>query len=171
MKRHSIIVSVSVLAVIGLAVGAAAFIDSDGAHARGWWSGPPGAMSAAHFERGRHGRGLARLCDADREMRLEQAFNAVEGFISFTPEQTEAWSGLKDKLRAGNMRIDVTCTEIDAEGRPGTAPAALATAERVVATGLGVLRDVRPAFDLLYERLSDRQKEIIDGFIARRSHR
>jgi LTXXQ motif family protein len=171
MKRHAIIVSVAVVAVIGLAAGAAIFMDSGGAYARGWWSGPPGGIEAARLKNGRHGRGLARLCEADREMRLEQAFNAVEGFISFTPEQTEAWSGLKERLRAGNMRIDATCTEIEAAGPPLTAPAALVTAERVVATGLGVLQDVRPAFEQLYDRLSDRQKEIIDGFVNRQSRR
>lgn len=133
----------------------------------------PGA-EPAHFG-GRHhgwsmgmrGRGLRRLCGARRDQRIEDMVALIQGFADFTPAQTDAWSKLIGAVRAGSASIGKACEEVRGAGRPKTAPEKLARVEAMMATGLGVVQQVRPTFEAFYAVLSDKQRKAVDGLFLR----
>jgi hypothetical protein len=145
------------------------------------WPSAPGYAAGViarqvHFggEAGwRHERphGLAMICSDRREHRLEAGLAFVEGFVNFTPEQTAAWTELADAVRGGSASIGEACAELDLADTSASAPERLARFETLAATGVDILRRVRPAFDRFYATLSDTQKQAIDDLIAHRGRR
>ena len=127
-----------------------------------------GEDGGRHF--GRHGPGhrLARLCGERRDARLQDMVAFVESFVDFTPEQAAAWSGLTAALGDGSTRIGAACSELEAAGRPESAPGKLARLEVMLEAGLETVREVRPAFDGFYATLDAEQKQAIDRLAAHR---
>ena len=131
----------------------------------------------AHFGgRGNHhgwrhgGRGHAMICSDRRDKRLNNVIALVEGFVDFTPAQTQQWNELTTAARAGSTSIGTTCEELAKAPAPKTAPERLARVETMVTTGLGLIRQIRPAFDGFYASLSDTQKKALDDMISRHRH-
>ena len=147
---------VAVAATIGLGL---ALVDSRAEAGRfaGWHGG---------WSQDKGGRHLGRLCSERRDERIEGMVAMVESFSDFTPDQTEAWNNLTDALRSGSTSIGDACDEFRNAGRPNTAPERLARIETMMATGLAVVRHVRPAFEEFYGVLDDKQKEALDGLIS-----
>lgn len=141
---------------------------------------PPGIQQA----RGEHGgwfgghrRGagghFGRLCDdARRTEWLDDRLALVGSFATFTPEQTAAWTGFTDALRAGSTRIGEVCRTDQAAGPADNAPERLDRAERLMTAGLEILRELRPAFTSFYGTLNEEQQVALDRLTAdwRRRH-
>lgn len=123
-----------------------------GGHHRGW---------------GRGGRGMQRLCSPQRDERIEDVIEFVEGFVDFSPEQSEAWTKLTGAVRTGSATVDETCGKVRQAGRPKSAPEKLALAETMMTTGLSVVQQVRPAFEEFYGLLSEKQQDALDGLMNR----
>ena len=147
---------VAVTATIGLGL---ALVESpaEAGRSAGWHGG---------WSKDMGGRHLGRLCSERRDERIEGMVAMVESFSDFTPDQTEAWNKLTDALRTGSTSIADACEEFKNAGRPNTAPEKLARIETMMATGLAVVRVVRPAFEEFYGELDDKQKEALDGLIS-----
>ncbi len=121
---------------------------------------------------GRHGgRGLARLCGDARDEGLDRAISFVEGIMTFTPPQQEAWARLATSLRAGSDSIGAACGDLRQAGRPGTAPERLALVTTMMTTGVSVLERVRPDFDAFYATLSEKQQRALDDLVRHRGRR
>ena len=161
MKRRTIILSISSVAAVVLAAVAVFATGPGGAIAHGRWGGGPGGWG---------GHGARALCSDQRDLRLAAATGFVEAFVSFTPEQTASWNTLKAALEAGSAKIGEACAAAEAQPEARTAPQRLARAEIALGTALEILRDVRPAFDGLYAKLSDEQRARLDELISRRGH-
>jgi hypothetical protein len=145
--------------------------------APGWEAMQPafaaaGAGHRHHF--GRHGGGhfgghkLMRLCSERRGERLADLVAFVESFAGFTPEQTGAWNELTAALDSGSDRIGTACGELEAAGKPESAPDKLARLETLLEAGLKAVRDVRPAFDGFYAVLDAEQKAALDRMAMHR---
>jgi hypothetical protein len=131
-----------------------------------------GSHGGWHRGEGRgHGRGMAMICSDRRDERLENVLAFVEGFVSLTPEQTEAWHELTGTVRAGSAIIGEKCTQLEEAGTPQSAPDKLARVESMASTGLAVLQRILPAFEGFYTTLSDKQKKALDDMIAHRGQR
>ncbi len=119
---------------------------------------------------GRHhrGPGFARFCnDERREAWIEDRVQLIESFAEFTPEQTEAWTGLKDAVNAASAQVGETCEQAREAGRPENTPERLARAEAFMTAGLSVVQEVRPAFETFYASLDDDQKQALDRMVTR----
>lgn len=165
MRRRTIILSISSLAAVVLTTAAVLATGPGGAVAHGRWGGHGGQGG---WSGGGHG-GKA-LCSEQRDLRLSAATLFVEAFVGFTPEQTQSWNALKTALEAGSAKIAEACDSAEVEVAPKSAPQHLARAELALDTGLIILRDVRPAFEDLYFKLSDEQRARIDDLLAKRGH-
>lgn len=132
----------------------------------------PGVAHAAGMERGwrGHGRGFDRICSDQRNERLESMIQFADAFLKLEPNQTKAWNDLTAALRAGSAKIGETCASMTKNSAPATAPEKLAALETVMTTGVGILHDVRPAFDAFYSTLDTKQKAAIDGLLAHHRH-
>lgn len=162
MKRKTLIISISSLGAAALVAGTLFAAGSGGAIAHGrWagghgWGGPPGGHAAA------------RLCSESRDARIDDGIRFVEAFANFTPEQTGSWNALTAAVRNGSAKVGQACDTVSAEGSPAQAPQHLARAELALATALGVMQEVRPAFADLYGKLNDEQRARIDDLISKR---
>ncbi len=148
------------------------------------WGGPESRISShaaetlvqyAHFgggDRMRHRGGrLSMLCGERRDQRIEDALGFIESFVTFTPEQTAAWTDLTVAVQAGSASIGQACAEIDLANAPQNAPEKLARLETLMATGLNVVQQVRPPFAAFYGVLSQEQQKVLDRFASRGDHR
>ena len=124
-----------------------------------------------HGWRGKHGRGMARLCGEDRGEHLDHMISFVENFMSFTPPQRAAWDDLATALRTGSERVGTACGELKGFDRPHGATEKPALAETLLRTGLDVVVEVRPAFDAFYGTLDDKQKKALDELTSHRRGR
>jgi hypothetical protein len=116
----------------------------------------------------RHGGGMRHLCGEGRDQRIDGFVELVESFVTFTPEQGEAWQGLVAAVRTSSASIDAACAELAGAGPPRTAADKLGRLETMLAKGLDVVQQVRPAFDTFYATLNDQQKQAIDDLASRR---
>ncbi len=130
-----------------------------GRHHGGWRGGDRG------------GHILGRICGERRAERIESLVAFVENFVDFTPDQTQAWNNVTEAVRAGSASIDQTCSDLEKEGRPETAPEKLALVETIMATGLDVVQRIRPAFDSFYQTLTEKQRKAIDDLTAKHRRR
>ncbi len=158
MSRRTIILSISSVAALALVAVAVLATRPGGAIAHGRWSGHGGW----------DGHGAKALCSDRRDTRVSAATSFVEAFVSFTPEQTASWNTLKAALEVGSRKIGEACESTDAQAAANTAPQHLARVELALGTAFGIVRDVRPAFDDLYSKLSDEQRARIDEMISKR---
>ncbi len=166
MSRRTIVLSVSSIAILALVAVAVFATGPGGAVAHGRWGGHGGWGD----HKGWGGHGAKALCTEQRDIRLSAATGFVEAFVSFTPEQSAAWNTLKAALQAGSQKIGEACESADAKAEANTAPQRLARVELALGTALGIVQDVRPAFEDLYSRLSDEQRERIDALASRHRH-
>jgi hypothetical protein len=152
----------------------------------GWFMVKPGAPAyaagalyrQADFgdHHGRHGghkgfrgkRAFAMICSDRRNHRIEAATGFVEGFVNFTPEQEKPWKDLTQAIEEGSAKIGQTCEELDPKGADVSAPEKLARIETVLATGLSVVQDIRPAFTTFYDSLTDKQQQALEGLMSHR---
>ncbi len=127
-----------------------------------------GAFGSGHhgWRQGR-GHGLDRLCAEGHEERVGEMIALVENFVDFSPEQAPAWADLTTALYASNGAVSGLCDELEAAGKPTTAPQALARVETAMGVGLKVVRDLRPAFDAFYAALDEGQRNSLDRLVAK----
>ncbi len=155
------------------------------------WGGPESRISShaaealvqyAHFgggDRMRHrgwrqghgGRRLAMLCSDRRDQHMEDALGFIESFVTFTPEQTAAWTNLTDAVQASSASIGQACADTDLANTPKNAPEKLARLETLMTVGLEVVQQVRPPFDAFYAVLSEEQQDALDRLVSRGRHR
>ena len=120
---------------------------------------------------GWQGRGFERLCSERRDARLDDAVSFVESFVDFTPEQSAAWGELTAALKGGSASVGRACAELDDTSIPASSPDKLALLETAMATGLEVVRQVRPAYAKFYASLDQEQQQAIDRLMSRRHGR
>jgi hypothetical protein len=162
--KAKLIVALAVAGGLG-ALGAGAIAQSDGEARPGFHLAHDGGHG---WRRGGAPRHMARLCDEERRSGwIDARIERIESAVELTSEQTEAWAGLTEAVRAASERVGETCAEVREAGRPQNASDRLARAETVLSTGLAVVQEVRPAFDDFYATLDDDQKATIDGMIGR----
>jgi hypothetical protein len=131
-----------------------------------------GGHGGWHGGHGRgHKRGMRMICSDRRNQSVENGLAFVEGFVNFTPEQEPAWKELAQSVRAGSATIGKKCEDLKDSQAPQSAPDKLAQFETMATTGLGILQQIRPAFDRFYRALSDKQKKAIDNAISHRGKR
>ena len=147
-----------------------------------WPSAPSYAAGAiyrqAHFDgdreqyrhQGKHRghRSVARLCSDRRDHSIKTVTGFVEGFVNLTPEQTGPWNELTQAVTESSARIGKACDEIDLKAKNQITPEKLAQIERMLETGLSVVKNLRPAVTNFYAVLSADQKKALDGLTARR---
>lgn len=184
MKKRMLVAGASVLALIG----AFALVDRDGGVATPVAAGTLAAASGFGLIRaasaadgtggttpamfGHHHRGgLARLCGPERAERVEDAIAIAERRLAITEAQRPAWAALADELRRGSQTVGRACDDVTRTDASTNAPARLARAESAMATGLEVVRAVRPRFEALHAMLDDNQRATLDRLMARRAHR
>ena len=144
-------------------------------HAQSFAHGP-GALAAAHMAGGmghgwrgkRHGGPGGHLCRVAKGERLDGMITFVESFVSFTPEQDQAWQDLTAALRDSQAEVRGACDHLAQAEDPRRAPEALDRAETMLSTGLDAVRQIRPAFTAFYETLDERQREALDGLLTHR---
>ena len=108
------------------------------------------------------------MCDEERRSDwIEVRLGLVESFADFNPEQAEAWTQLTEAVRAGSTKVGAACAEFEAEGPAENAPERLARAEAMMAAGLGIVQELRPAFDDFYAVLDDEQKAALDRVVTK----
>lgn len=172
MKRKRLIL-IAAASAVTLAVTAGVA----GAMRQNSMTAAPGVSAEmAHFGgpgRGGHmgrrgGHGMAMICGEHRDERLDRMINMVESFVDLEAGQQDAWNRLTETLRASSAAVGETCEEIEAAGEPDTAPEKLARMETMMATGLGAMRDVRPAFEAFYETLNEKQQKALDDLAEHR---
>ena len=146
------------------------------------WGGPGSRISShaaeasiqyAHFgggDRMRHRGGrLSMLCSERRDQHIEDTLGFIESFVTFTTEQTAAWTDLTDAVQAGSASIGQACADTDLAFASQNAPEKLARLETLMTVGLDVVQQVRPAFEAFYAVLSQDQQKALDR-IASRGH-
>lgn len=132
-----------------------------------------GKMHRAHW-RGRHGKrghGFGRMCSDRQGKRFDRLTGVIEGLMTFTPAQDQAWKSLNTTVQGERAAIKKDCDELKAAERPKTASQKLARMEKVLSTRLSSLQRVRPAFDKFYATLNEKQKTAIDNLFSRRGRK
>jgi hypothetical protein len=133
-----------------------------------------GQFMLAGWRHGWHGGGRGwfaeRACSDARDEMIEDRLAFVESFVDFTDEQQPAWQQLTAAIRAGSAKVGEACVELEALDARANAPARLERVELMLSTGLGIVREVRPAFEQFYAVLDDDQKAALDK-VASRHHR
>lgn len=126
-----------------------------GWHHRGW--------HRHHRDLDRHRR--ASPLDAAR---LAEMIELTERIIAITPVQRDAWDSLVAALESGADAVRRASQGVDGED---SAPARLARLEISFTAGLEALRRLTPALDALYDRLDDRQRQVLDLLATPADHR
>jgi hypothetical protein len=114
---------------------------------------------------GGHGRFAEFACSDARDEMLEDRLAFVESFVDFTDVQEPAWQQLTAAIRDGSAKVGKACAELEATDT--TAPAHLARVELILSTGLGIIQEVRPAFEQFYAVLDEDQKAALDKLVSR----
>lgn len=132
-----------------------------------------GEMHRRHWrgKHGRHGRRFGRFCGHRHGRRFDRLTGVVEGLMTFTPTQDQAWKSLTVTMKDVKDSITKDCDELKTAGRPKTASQKLARMEKVLSSRLASLRRVRPAFDEFYATLNEKQKSAIDNLFSRRGRK
>lgn len=159
------------MGVLGAAVGMVVLAAAVGLGIRADAGAPARLTAYGPVAGGPGNHGWARLCDHERGASLEALGGVVDGFLAFTPEQREAWNELARAWRAGEATITAACRDLPAGGEPTSAPEHLVRIEALMATGLAVIRDIRPGFERFYAALSDAQQQALDRLVSRHGHR
>lgn len=121
---------------------------------------------------GRHGhRGMRMVCSDRRDNRIDDMIRLIEGFVTFTPDQTPEWNNLKASVRKASDRVGQACERYAATDGTRNLPNMLENADNATGTASDVLAEIRPPMEALYAKLSDEQKKIVDDLIARKGHR
>lgn len=124
-----------------------------------------------HARHARHGKGFGRVCSARHGRRFDRLTGVVEGLMTFSPVQDQAWKSLTVTMKAAKASIQKDCEELKSAGRPKTASQKLARMEKVLSGRLASLQRVRPAFDEFYATLNEKQKSAIDDLFSRRGRK
>lgn len=131
--------------------------------------GRPSALGAwgrsPRHDGGAHG-GWTRWCDVGAVDRLDEGLWFARAELAIRPDQGAAWDTMAEALRTAAARVASTCSSDSA--RDLAAPDRLTQAEAMMVTGLGALRDARPAFDALYAVLDDGQRRKLDTMLDHR---
>jgi hypothetical protein len=169
MKRKKLLMAAGA-SVLALGLGAAAIEAAPTA-----LSGQGQGMFAQHagFGMGRHGgdggmggHGMRGMCRGDHGDRIEAMTGVVDEFFDFTPEQSEKWDELTQALAAGQASMKAACGDVEEASEEGGASERLARMETMMSAGLGVIQDIRPAFEAFYETLTEAQQEALDGLFS-----
>jgi hypothetical protein len=166
-RRRDVKTSHVLLLGVAIAAGTALLVTglraADGRHGEG------GTVMLAGWHGGGHGPGrfAGRLCSDERDAMLEDRLSFVESFARFTAEQQPAWQQLTAAVRAGSGTVGSACVDFERLQAEADAPARMAQAELVLGTALGIVQEVRPAFDDFYAVLDDDQKAALDRMANR----
>lgn len=121
-----------------------------------------------HHGKHRGHRAVARLCSDRRDRSIEAVTGFVEGFVNLTPEQTGPWKELTQAVTESSAKIGQACDEIDLKANNRVTPEKLAQIEKMLETGLSIVKNLRPAVTNFYAVLSDDQKKALDGLTTHR---
>lgn len=102
--------------------------------------------------------------------RVEHALGYVENRLAITEAQREAWEALAGMIRDGAEALGVA-GPTNGEEKAQAAPDRFARLEAKVEAGLAILKRTRPAFDQLYDRLDETQRDTLDALIAKSGFR
>jgi hypothetical protein len=91
----------------------------------------------------------------------------VEDYLALGPEQAEAWGRLAEALRRGQASVEAACGAPEPAAGENPAAGQLAQAEALLATGLDVVRSLRPALADFYASLTGAQRTALDALLAR----
>jgi hypothetical protein len=91
----------------------------------------------------------------------------VEGYLALGPEQAEAWQRLAEALRRGQASLESACEAPEPTAGENPTTVQLAQAEALLATGLDVVRSLRPALADFYASLTGAQRAALDALLAR----
>ncbi len=141
--------------------------DASGEMRKRHWRG----RHARHARRGGHGKGFGRFCSDRQGRRFDRLTGVIEGLMTFSPAQDQAWKSLTVTMKAAKDSIKKDCEQLKASGRPKTASQKLARMEKVLNSRLSSLQRVRPAFDDFYATLNEKQKSAIDNLFSRRGRK
>jgi hypothetical protein len=149
----------------------------------GWGGGPmyAGAYAGAgeaqatgfgrrHAWRGQRGGGHAAFCNRESGEWIGDMMVVAERRLDLRPEQRAAWTELDAAVRTAGAEIAALCKQFQTAST-GNADERLGQAETAMEAGLGMVRQVRPAFHALYQTLDDSQRQVVDAFAAHRSRR
>ena len=118
----------------------------------------------------RHRRGHQMICSDFRDRKINETIEFVESFVDFTPPQKAAWDKLTAAVHSGSEQVGKACQDETLTKRPETSAERLDRAEKLLTVGLGIVKEVRPAYDAFYATLDDRQKKAVDRMF-RHHHR
>ncbi len=139
---------VALLGGLGFAVAA----PGDGPGGHGWMHAK--MHGGKHGERGQWGE---RFCASDQTFAPRIA-ERLEGTIRPTEAQKPEFDALKAAMEKAETGMKAACpTQAERDDR--TPPGRLALAEKRMSAGLDAIRTVRPAFDALYAKLDDTQRD------------
>ena len=117
---------------------------------------------------GDHGAGgWSRFCTGDGTARMDGLIDFVEDHLALGPEQAEAWGRLAEALRRGQASVEAACGAPEPAAGENPAAVQLAQAEALLATGLDVVRGLRPALADFYRSLTGAQRAALDALLAR----
>jgi LTXXQ motif family protein len=163
---HLVLLSVAIAVGTALLVTGLSAADDDAAF---FGNGRPGQFTLAGWRHGWHSGGHRRVaehvCSDARDEMLEDRLAFVESFVDFTDEQEPAWQQLSAAIRAGSAKVGEACAEVEALDTSATGH--LARVELIFSTGLGIVQQVRPAFEQFYAVLDDDQKAALDKLVSR----
>lgn len=140
-----------------------------GAYAGGDQAQPSG-FGRRHAWQGRYGGGHAAFCNRESGEWIGDMMVVAERRLDLRPEQRAAWNELDAAVRAAGARIASLCKQFQTASA-GNADERLGQAETAMEAGLGMVRQVRPAFHALYQTLDDSQRQVVDAFAAHRGRR
>lgn len=112
-----------------------------------------------------HGRGMDMLCSDGRDQRIGMVLAVVDSFVTFTPEQETAWTALTEAVFNASARIGESCTTLAGQGEARTVPDRLERLEVMMATGLDVVRELRPEIEAFHATLSPEQQLMLEAMM------
>ena len=115
-------------------------------------------------------RGIGMLCSDQRDLKIGMVVALIDGFVTFTPEQDVAWDALIGAVGAASARIGESCAEMTDLQDATTVPDRLERLELMLATGLDVVRELRPEIEGFHATLSPEQQAMLEA-LMNRNHR
>jgi hypothetical protein len=133
-------------------------------------------MSRRRHGRGRHprwserrGHGSGFIAAAGDAQTIERLIGFVEGFMSFSEPQQNAWNTLAAVLREQSAHIQQALAAADTTGQNDGAPSAAATLlrlERMLSSTLEAVGRIRPVFENFYATLDEKQQKALDEYLT-----
>jgi hypothetical protein len=102
---------------------------------------------------------MGEMCDAKDPMG-PKLLDRLQRSVKLTDAQKPEFEALKTALASAEATIKATCP-VDPAAIDHTPPGMLAGMEQHLSAMLGAVKSVRPAFDALYAKLDDKQRDAL----------